>query len=58
MRQKNMLKILGYNYNSSKWFEMSYKVFNKDYEFALKKKIQEKKDKGLIKKIVDGIKKN
>jgi len=51
-------KILGYNYNSSKWFEMSYKVFNKDYEFALKKKIQEKKDKGLIKKIVDGIKKN
>ena len=28
---KKYASILGYNYNSSKWFEQSYKVFNKDY---------------------------
>ena len=25
-------QILGYNYKSSKWYEKSYAVFNKDYE--------------------------
>ena len=41
-------QILGYNYKSSKWYEKSYAVFNKDYE---KKKIKiEKKKKSFIKK--------
>jgi len=31
-------KILGYNYNSSQWFEQSYKVLNKNY--IIKKKIK------------------
>ena len=29
---KKYAKILGYNYNSSKWFEQSYKILNKNYE--------------------------
>ena len=29
--------ILGYNYNSSQWFEQSYKILNKDYKIAKKK---------------------
>tara|TARA_B100001248_G_scaffold195888_1_gene150552 strand:- start:248 stop:1051 length:804 start_codon:yes stop_codon:yes gene_type:complete len=41
-------QILGYNYKSSKWYEKSYAVFNKDYE---KKRIKrEKKKKSFIKK--------
>ena len=28
---KNYAKILGYNYNSSEWFEQSYKILNKNY---------------------------
>ena len=39
-------KLLGYNYQSSKWYKESYKVFNKDYK--IKKKIVKKKKKGLI----------
>ena len=35
-------QILGYNYKSSKWYEKSYAVFNKDYE---RKKIKTKKKK-------------
>ncbi len=41
-------KILGYNYKSSKWYEKSYAVFNKDYE---KKRIRtEKKKKSFLNK--------
>ena len=41
-------QILGYNYKSSKWYEKSYAVFNKDYE---RKRIKtEKKKKSLINK--------
>ena len=28
---KKYAKILGYNYNSSEWFEQSYKILNQDY---------------------------
>ena len=35
-------QVLGYNYNSSMWYEKSYKVFNKMYE---NKKIKDKKIK-------------
>ena len=41
-------QILGYNYKSSKWYEKSYAVFNKDYE---KKRIKtEKKKKSFLNK--------
>ena len=40
---KKYAKIFGYNYNSSEWFEQSYKIFNKDYK--IKKKIKKKKKK-------------
>ena len=41
-------KILGYNYKSSKWYEKSYTVFNKEYE---KKRIKtEKKKKSFLSK--------
>ena len=39
---------LGYNYQSSEWYEKSYVVFNKKYEKQKKKEI--KKDKSLFKK--------
>ena len=47
-------KILGYNYNSSEWFEQSYKILNKDYKILKKNKINQKD--GLIKRIIDKIK--
>ena len=28
---KKYANILGYNYNSSEWFEQSYKILNKEY---------------------------
>ena len=41
-------RVLGYNYKSSKWYEKSYAVFNKDYE---RKRIKiEKKKKSFISK--------
>ena len=35
--------ILGYNYRSSKWYETSYAVFNRDYKSIKAKKRKEKK---------------
>jgi len=52
---KKYAAVLGYNYNSSKWFERSYKVLNRDYKKILKEKKKEKK-KGLFKKITEMIK--
>ena len=46
--------ILGYNYNSSKWFEQSYKILNKDYKKVTK--IETKKELGLFEKIIKKIK--
>ena len=51
---KKYAKILGYNYNSSEWFEHSYKVLNKDYKII--KKVEKKKDDGFLKKILKKIK--
>ena len=46
--------ILGYNYNSSEWFEASYKIFNKNYKM---KSFKEKENKeSFFKKIVNLIK--
>jgi|TARA_B110000261_G_C12990966_1_gene320266 outer membrane protein assembly factor BamD len=38
-------KTLGYNYQTSKWYEESYRVFNKDYKSMIKNKKINKKDK-------------
>ena len=46
---KKYANILGYNYNSSEWYEQSYKILNKNYELNSKKK----KDK---EKLLDRIK--
>tara|TARA_X000000950_G_scaffold183141_1_gene221906 strand:+ start:3252 stop:4085 length:834 start_codon:yes stop_codon:yes gene_type:complete len=40
--------LLGYNYQSSKWYEKSYKIFNKKYKSKLELK---KEKKGMLKKI-------
>ena len=46
---KKYAQILGYNYKSSKWYEKSYAVFNKDYE---RKNIKlEKKKKSFTNKV-------
>ena len=49
-------KILGYNYNSSQWFEQSYKILNKDYKIkkdsvSLKSKNRESFIDKILKKI-------
>tara|TARA_Y200000002_G_scaffold377356_1_gene382819 strand:- start:155 stop:988 length:834 start_codon:yes stop_codon:yes gene_type:complete len=53
---KKYASILGYNYNSSKWYEQSYKVLNKDYNALLKKDTKEKKK--LFNKIIKLIKRD
>ena len=55
---KKYAKNIGYNYNSSEWFEQSYKILNSDYK--LKKKENQNTDKNndesLLKKIIKIIK--
>ena len=53
---KKYAKVLGYNYNSSEWFERSYKVLNKNYKIAKKNKVKVKDDDGIFKKILKKIK--
>ena len=48
---KKYAKTLGYNYNSSEWYEKTYQVFNKKYE--LRKNIRQKSKK---KKLIERIK--
>ena len=52
---KKYAKILGYNYNSSEWFEKSYKILNKDYEVKNDSFLKSQKDKGFLKKILKKI---
>tara|TARA_X000001036_G_scaffold392430_1_gene391286 strand:+ start:9466 stop:10296 length:831 start_codon:yes stop_codon:yes gene_type:complete len=52
---KKYASILGYNYNSSEWFEESYKLLNKDYVKILKEEKKEDNRK-LFMKIIDKIK--
>ena len=51
---KKFAEILGYNYNSSEWFEQSYKIFNKDYKIASKKNID--KNQNFFEKFLEKIK--
>ena len=56
---KYYANILGYNYNSSEWFEQSYKVLNKDYKIKnkrLNKAEITNKEKNFFKKIIEMIK--
>ena len=48
---KKYASLLGYNYQSSKWYEESYKVFNKDYEKILKKRKKQKNKVSTLEKI-------
>ena len=52
---KKYAKILGYNYNSSEWFEQSYKIFNKDYKSTAIASIEKKKDDSILRKIIKKI---
>tara|TARA_B100001559_G_scaffold296223_1_gene279193 strand:- start:295 stop:1113 length:819 start_codon:yes stop_codon:yes gene_type:complete len=50
---KKYAKILGYNYNSSKWFEQTYVIINKDYKLP---KTNNDNDKdSILKKIIKKI---
>lgn len=50
---KKYVSLLGYNYNSSKWYEESYKILNKNYKPESKKIISNKKKDSLFKKIIE-----
>ena len=50
---KNAAAILGYNYNSSEWYDESYRILNKSYKKLKKKDI--KKNEGLIKRTIKKI---
>ena len=50
---KKYANILGYNYNSSEWFEQSYKILNKDYK--IRDLAKSKKEKSFIEKILKKI---
>ena len=49
---KQAAAILGYNYQSSQWYERSYKVFNKKYKT---KKVKKEKEMGLIRRKIKGL---
>ena len=46
---KKYAAVLGYNYQSSKWYHASYTIFNRDYESPIKK-INKKKGNFVIRK--------
>jgi len=52
---KKYAALLGYNYQSSKWYEESYKILNKDYVKISKRKNKEKEE-SIIKKFKDLLK--
>tara|TARA_B100001250_G_scaffold411678_1_gene440893 strand:- start:2168 stop:3007 length:840 start_codon:yes stop_codon:yes gene_type:complete len=52
---KKYAALLGYNYQSSQWYEETYKIFNRKYDNISKSK-SEKKQKSLLKKFKDLLK--
>ena len=50
---KKYANLLGYNYQSSQWYEKSYSMFNKVYEKNKKERLKKEKSKksGIFKKI-------
>ena len=49
---KEAASILGYNYGSGEWYEKSYKVFNKEYNYV---KINKKKEMSFLRKKIKGL---
>ena len=49
---KQAAVILGYNYQSSEWYERSYKVFNKKYKPM---KVKKQKELGLIRRKIKSL---
>ena len=49
---KQAASILGYNYQSSKWYARSYKIFNKEYKTT---KIKKAKEMGLIRRKIKSL---
>ena len=49
---RHAASILGYNYKSGKWYEKSYKIFNKKYK---PRKSKKKKEMGLIRKKIKSL---
>ena len=49
---KTAAVLLGYNYNSSEWYEKSYKILNEDYKPI---RINKKKDDGLVRRTIKKI---
>ena len=45
---KKYANLLGYNYQSSEWYEKSYKIFNKNY--STRKQIKKENKKGILKR--------
>ncbi len=52
---KKYASVLGYNYQSSEWYEESYNIFNKDYVKILKKENLEK-EQSILQKFKDLLK--
>ena len=53
---KSAAVLLGYNYNSSIWYQQSYKILNKDYKIPkIEKKEKKKKESGLISRTIKKI---
>ena len=48
---KKYASLLGYNYQSSEWYEKTYKIFNKSYDFRKDKFEKERNKKSLLEKI-------
>ena len=55
---KKYANILGYNYNSSEWFEQSYKILNKEYivKSIENNDVKNKKNENFFKRIIEKIK--
>ena len=47
---KKYANLLGYNYQSSKWYEKSYSIFNKKYEENKKSNVKKQKNNSILKK--------
>ena len=48
---KKYAQLLGYNYQSSRWYENSYSIFNKKYEKRKKRKLKKENKKSVFKKL-------
>jgi outer membrane protein assembly factor BamD len=51
---KKTAAVLGYNYQSSRWYKRSYKLFNKEYA-EIEKQMKKKKKTSLIKEKIKGL---